>query len=231
MADQKLTQRDEVTDSNGEDIIHVVKDGVSYKQTKANFLNGIYSLIDVSALWSTGLTFNVTADSYQVNGKSYSSTAGQVALDTADATLDRIDLIVAIAPVSPATVGTVGKITGVPASVTVVAPPDYDPSLVFPIKQVTVKAAATEPYQVFNEVVFNEGVEWTPTYPATFSLVTDEAALGLNSIYANNAGFSDELKFVSTSSFNAEDLDILDFRFKADLSVVSYINLQVAVLL
>lgn len=229
MINQKLTQRDEVTDSNGEDIIHVVKDGVSYKQTKANFLNGIkaYSPSDVSAVWTgTGLVFDVTADSYQVSGKSYSSTAGQVTLDVADATMDRIDLIVAIAPVSPDTIGTVGKITGTPATLDLVVPPDYDPTLVFPIKQVTVKANSGVPFQTTKEIVFNEGTEWTYTPLASvFTLVTNDPYTGTKSIYANGATIPDKLKFTSATAFNTQNVDLLEFYIKSDNVSFDYINL------
>jgi len=228
MADQKLTQRDEVTDSNGEDIIHVVKDGVSYKQSKANFLSGIkaYSPSDVSAVWTgTGLVFDVTADSYQVSGKSYSSTAGQVTLDVADATLDRIDLIVAIAPVFPDIIGTVGKISGTPATLDLVVPPDYDPTLVFPIKQVTVKANSGVPFQTTKEIVFNEGTEWTTTLPASYSLVADDFYTGAKSIYATSATISDKLLFKNSTPLNSDEVDLLEFYIKLDNVNFNYTNL------
>ena len=228
MADQKLTQRDEVTDSNGEDIIHVVKDGVSYKQSKANFLSGIkaYSPSDVSAVWTgTGLVFDVTADSYQVSGKSYSSTAGQVTLDVADATLDRIDLIVAIAPVFPDIIGTVGKISGTPATLDLVVPPDYDPTLVFPIKQVTVKANSGVPFQTTKEIVFNEGTEWTTTLPASYSLVADDFYTGAKSIYATSATIPDKLLFKNSTPLNSDEVDLLEFYIKLDNVNFNYTNL------
>ena len=156
MADQKLTQRNAIIETADDSLIHVVAGGASYKTTKANFLSNVpgYSPNNVSAVWTgTSNIFDVTADSYQVDGNTYSSTPGQVTLDVSDPILDRIDLIVAIAPVSPDTIGTVGKITGTPATLDLVVPPDYDPALVFPIKQVTIKANSGVPFQTTKEIV------------------------------------------------------------------------------
>lgn len=228
MADQKLTQRDETIQSDNESLIHVVKDGVSYKQTKANFLadvSGYNPVSNVSAVWNSGFIFDVTADLYPIAGISYSSLAGQVILNDSDSVFDRIDLIVAIAPVSPATVGTVGKLTGTLATSGLVAPPDYDPTTVFPIKQVTVKANSTVPSQTSKELVFNEGTEWTPTYPPSYALVTDDFYTGAKSIYATGATIPDKLKFTSSTPLNRDEVDLLEFYIKTNNPSFNYVNL------
>jgi len=60
--------------------------------------------IRVSALWTSGLSFDVTADSFPINNIMYPANPAVVTLDAADGALDRIDLIVAIKPVDPLTV-------------------------------------------------------------------------------------------------------------------------------
>ena len=228
MADQKLTDRNETLQSDNESLIHVVKDGVSYKQTKANFLadvSGYNPVSNVSAVWNSGFIFDVTADLYPIAGISYSSLAGQVILNDSDSVFDRIDLIVAIAPVSPATIGTVGKITGTLATSGLVAPPDYDPTTVFPIKQVTVKAGSTVPSQTSKELVFNEGTEWTPTYPSSYALVTDDFYTGTKSIYATGATIPDKLKFTSSTQLSRDEVDLLEFYIKTDNPNFNYVNL------
>ena len=229
MADQKLTQRNAITETADDSLIHVVAGGASYKTTKANFLSNVpgYSPNNVSAVWTgTGNIFDVTADSYQVDGNTYSSTPGQVTLDVSDPILDRIDLIVAIAPVSPDTIGTVGKITGTPATLDLVVPPDYDPALVFPIKQVTIKADSGVPFKTTKEIVFNEGTEWvfTPLAPV-FTLVTDDPYTGTKSIYADGASIPDKLKFTSATVFDSSNVDLLEFYIKSDNVSFDYINL------
>ena len=229
MADQKLTQRNAITETADDSLIHVVAGGSSYKTTKANFLSNVpgYSPNNVSAVWTgTGNIFDVTADSYQVDGNTYSSTPGQVTLDVSDPILDRIDLIIAIAPVSPDTIGTVGKITGTPATLDLVVPPDYDPALVFLIKQVTIKADSGVPFKTTKEIVFNEGTEWvfTPLAPP-FTLVTNDPYTGTKSIYANGASVTDKLKFTSATAFNSDDVDLLEFYVKSDNVGFDYINL------
>jgi len=229
MADQKLTQRNAITETADDSLIHVVAGGSSYKTTKANFLSNVpgYSPNNVSAVWTgTGNIFDVTADSYQVDGNTYSSAPGQVTLDVSDPILDRIDLIIAIAPVSPDTIGTVGKITGTPATLDLVVPPDYDPALVFPIKQVTIKANSGVPFQTTKEIVFNEGTEWTYTPLASvFTLVTNDPYTGTKSIYANGATIPDKLKFTSATAFNTQNVDLLEFYIKSDNVSFDYINL------
>jgi hypothetical protein len=228
MADKKLSQINETLQSDNESLIHVVKDGVSYKQTKSNFLadvSGYNPVSNVSAVWNSGFIFDVTADLYPIAGISYSSLAGQVILNDSDSVFDRIDLIVAIAPVSPATIGTVGKLTGTLATSGLVAPPDYDPTTVFPIKQVTVKANSTVPSQTSKELVFNEGTEWTPTYPSSYALVTDDFYTGTKSIYATGATIPDKLKFTSSTQLSRDEVDLLEFYIKTDNPNFNYVNL------
>jgi len=180
--------------------------------------------INVSAEWSSGLSFDVTAANYPVLNTFYSSTPGVVTLDAADPTLDRIDLIVAIAPVSPATVGTVGFIKGTPATTALVVPPDYDPSLVYVIKQVIVRAAASTPEDTATELVFDENVGHPTEY--TFSsnsgnivVSSNDAFSGSNSIEATNPIQGNKIILTRSSLTSTSNLGLLTFyiKLKADL--------------
>jgi len=188
--------------------------------------------IDVGAEWSSGLSFDVTANNYPVLSTFYSSTPGVVTLDTADATLDRIDLIVAIAPISPATVGTVGKITGTPATTALVVPPDYDPSLVYPIKQVIVRALATIPEGTNNELVYDENVgtptEWDTLFSSgTIVDSTNDAFSGTHSIEATNPLQGDKTTLQRVSVESTSNINLLTFyiKLKADFEG-SYIYIK-----
>jgi hypothetical protein len=225
MGNQKLTARTSIESSTSDSLIHVVQDGVSYKQAKSSFLQNVsgYSAdTNVSAIWTSGLSFNVSADAYAITGKPYTSTSSVVILDASDATLDRIDLIVAIAPIFPATVGTVGFIKGIPATTTLVVPPDYDPTLVYVIKQVTVKAAAIIPFNTSNTTVFDEGSEWTVTYPTGYSLVSTDPYFGTNHIFALNVIPENKLTFSSPIILEGSNIDLLTFYVKPNTDSVFF---------
>jgi hypothetical protein len=169
----------------------------------------------VGAEWTgAGLIFDVYADAFPINDAMFPATPDTVTLDAADATLDRIDLIVAIAPISPATVGTVGKITGTPASPSLVVPPDYDPSIYYIIKQITVKAAATVPFEAANTQIYNEGTEWTVTLSANVVQNTSDPSVGVNCLEATNWTNSDSMLFTAPAPLSTGDLDLLTFDFK-----------------
>jgi hypothetical protein len=225
MGNQKLTARTSIESSTSDSLIHVVQDGVSYKQAKSSFLQNVsgYSAdTNVSAIWTSGLSFNVSAGAYAITGKPYTSTSSVVILDASDATLDRIDLIVAIAPIFPATVGTVGFIKGIPATTTLVVPPDYDPTLVYVIKQVTVKAAAIIPFNTSNTTVFDEGSEWTVTYPTGYSLVSTDPYFGTNHIFALNVIPENKLTFTSPIILEGSNIDLLTFYVKPNTDSVFF---------
>ena len=169
----------------------------------------------VSAIWTgTGLNYNVTADAFPINGVSYPATPAQVTLNAADPVLDRIDLIVAIKPIDPLTVGTVGKITGTPASTALAVPPDYDPSLYYVIKQVTVRAAATTPEGAVNTIIFNEGGEWTPNLTANLTVNSSDPSVGANCIESTNNTTADYAHFDAGYTLNTANLDLLEFDLK-----------------
>lgn len=102
--------------------------------------------------WVSGLTFDVSACLYLIQGTSYESEPDTIILDAAHETLDRTDVIyLDIA-------GLVGKITGVAGSG---AKPLVDPLTQLELTSVNVPAGGTEPGGISNGYIYQENIEWT----------------------------------------------------------------------
>ena len=104
-------------------------------------------------IWSSAYTFRVAAAIYYIQGIRYTSIEQTISLDTAHATLDRIDVIV---------LGTdelVAKVTGTAAAQP--SEPDFDPSTQVKLTFVYVAAASSAPSGVSNEDIYLENTEWT----------------------------------------------------------------------
>ena len=94
-----------------------------------------------SVIYDSGLIFSASVDNVELLGNTFSVTSSIITLDTADATFDRVDAIVAELSSS---VGTrITKITGTPSADA--AFPVLDPSNQIALKYVTVKANAVTP--------------------------------------------------------------------------------------
>lgn len=201
------------------DIIFEMGDFIFYDGLNWNRFNNLItketSTVDVSAIWTgTGLSFDVTADIFPINGVSYQAIPDEVTLDASDPLLDRIDLIVAIKPIEPLTVGTVGKITGTPASTTLVVPPDYDPSIYYVIKQVSVLAAATTPANTSNTQVYGDSTTWSKVLSANLAENTSDPSEGVNCIEGTDVTTSDYAHFESPVLLNTSEMDLLQFDIK-----------------
>jgi hypothetical protein len=168
----------------------------------------------VSAIWTSGLSFNVTADAFPINGTTFPANPATVTLDAADATLDRIDLIVAIKPVSPLTVGEVGFISGTPATTALVVPPDYDRSIYYVIKQITVRAAATAPENTSTTQIYNEGTEWAFTLTPNIAQTTNDPSVGVNCLEATETTNTDRILFTAPALLSTGAVSLLTFDFK-----------------
>ena len=167
LRDSELAEQNKWTDANANLLRSATLDLDSRVSTLES--GGVNPTV-VSAIWQSGFTFDCTATSYPINNIFYSAPNTTVVLSASDATLDRIDLIVAKIPVSPATVGTIQVIEGTLATTALVVPPDYDPSEYFVIKKVIIRATATVPVDdnetVFTtENIYSDGLgepnEWT----------------------------------------------------------------------
>ena len=194
---------------------------VLWSTMRGNILNDVITAtvqtLDVSAEWTTGLSFDVTARNFPVSEVWYSATNGVVTLDVADSTYDRIDLIVANKN------GTVGKVTGDPSAAP--AEPDYDASEVYPIKFVMVKAGEIIPTNpntgtpFATQLVYNENIgpptEWTTTVTSNLNKTSTTAFYsGTMSIEATTTTLSDKSTFIATAPLSVSELSSLTFWIK-----------------
>ena len=171
---------------------------------------------DVSAEWVSGLTFDVRADKFPLDGIYYTATQANVVLTTADGTFDRIDLIIA----NSGAPGTVDKITGTASANP--AEPSYDSATQYPIKFVLVKASATTPDGYTNELIFDEDVgqptewDWTSS-GAELVVTTNDPYNGTKSIEGTTTNFSIS-SFNKSTTVNTDDINTISFwiKLKAD---------------
>lgn len=181
--------------------------------------------IQVSAIWDVNLDFDVTADNFPVNGIYYASTPDSVTV-TAPVTPGNtvIHWIVAIAPIAPDTIGTVGFIPGDEAVPGVATTPDFDPTLVYPIKFVEVEHGETSPKDTLRILAFDENTG-SPTEfdyvssSANIVVTTNNPFIGTKSIEATNQIKGDRNTLTKDSTFSTGTIDLLTFqlRLKADL--------------
>lgn len=120
-------------------------------------------------VWVSNYNFTVTAAQYYILGQLYNSPQTDVTLDTAHATLDRID-IVAVNELSQ-----VVKITGTPAAQPSI--PAYDPGTQLPLGFIFVKANTTQPSGVVSTLLYAENAGG----PAEWNWATSGAGFNVNS--------------------------------------------------
>jgi hypothetical protein len=159
-----------------------------------------------SVVYDSGLIFSASVDNVELLGNIFSVTSSIITLDTADATFDRVDAIVAELSSS---VGTrITKVTGTPS--VDAAFPVLDPSNQIALKYVTVKANAVTPSSAgtnpsdqetpedFETVlIYNEGTglpgewitgssrQWLNDIPGNTYQSTEEAYIGSYSVKNN----------------------------------------------
>ncbi len=181
------------------------------------------SAIDVTAEWTSGLSFDCTANNFPVVDTYYTATPNTVTSDAAHATLDRIDTIIATAG-SP---GVISIRKGTPASTAVVVPPNIDFSTEYPIRDITIRALATEPEDTSNELIYDEDLgepnEWTASENTSGARIavasTNDAFSGTKSIEFTSATPSDELTLTNATTVATTDIDLITLyvKLKEDL--------------
>lgn len=105
--------------------------------------------------WSgSGLTFDVTAGIFTIDGITYTGNGGSITLDPADPTFPRFDII------GWDTTGAVIKVTGTAGMNPAV--PQVDPNYQFGLTVVSIPAGATTPGGIVQDVIYDENIEgWT----------------------------------------------------------------------
>jgi hypothetical protein len=142
--------------------VDTVKYWINGTATTAGYIDRKEGLISGGVVsWASGLTFDVTAAVYHLQGVRYTSAAGSITLNAADATHPRIDVI------ALNTSGQIVKITGTPAASP--AEPQIDPATQVFLTSVHVAATATTPTGVSRLLVYDENTEWTGGTTGTVS--------------------------------------------------------------
>lgn len=183
--------------------------------------------------WYQLLVFDVTAASFCIDKKNYTSAAGSVTLDPSDPSLPRQDVI------AVDTFGNVIKITGIPAADP--AAPQVDPSYQYQLTTVIVNAGATTPSGVYSAVIWNENTgtpEWvgsasglvvdfnyaTPANVYIGTKSTNVGAFTTNFLASNIIGYTGAVGR-STDSFN-----VVKFFLKLKSTLSNSANIKVALM-
>lgn len=172
--------------------------------------------------WLDSLNFNVSPAAYYLNGVLYTTTSTDITLDAADATLDRIDILVVD------TTGTAYYITGVPAANP--QKPTVDPSYQLELTQVLVQAGATVPFGVTNSIVYDENNEWVVSYTGMTvdAESTTSPFYGDTCMEVTNIGRMDSMSFTNTTAVNYTDYTTIGFAIKLKAAMTNQMDLYMS---
>ena len=110
--------------------------------------------------WDSLMVFDVTAATYCINNKSYSSASGRITLNAAHSTLNRVDVI------ALDTLGAIVKITGTPSANPSIPQVDLRSQLY--LTAIYIPAGSTIPINVVSTLIWDENIG-SPEYNATTS--------------------------------------------------------------
>lgn len=203
---------------NGE--IQQLQPGDSLPPVLDESSNGLIS--GGGVFWTGGLNFTVSAATYKIAGVPYASAQTNVSLATADATLDRIDII------AVDNTNTVVVITGTPA--TTPAAPDVDPASQLQLTFVLVAAGATIP-DVTTENIYLENTEWTTSVSGgTINAAsTSNPFAGTKDIEATSSANNHKVTFAKPSgTITLTDWDSLTLQIRSKAAWPSQKGLSIA---
>ena len=167
-------------------------------------------------IWTSGLTFLVSAAVYYINGVAYASAQQNITLDAADGSNPRIDVI------AVDTTGTVVKVTGTAAASP--SEPSVDPGTQLKLAIVSVAAAATEP-TVTNTSIYAENAggptEWNGATSGTgYSLsATADPRNGTTHVSATSLGASAYVQWdIASGTIDPSTQNFLVFYIKSTAS-------------
>ncbi len=155
------------------------------EQRPTSITNNTYNQVtNVSVVWISGLTFNVSNVVYTILGNTYHAPDVTIVLAAADVTHPRIDVIYVDI------YGNVGVVTGTPGAVPV--KPVLDPATQTEIATVYIPAGATQPAPdpnggtgtIVTEKIYDENVEWVTSKIEEASTAIDFNSADLPSVGA-----------------------------------------------
>lgn len=194
----------------------IFSDGTNYVMPKTTTVASAGSAPQVSQIvsggevvWESAYTFRVSAATYYIQGQLYNSAEQTIALDAADGTFDRIDVI------ALNTSGTVVKITGTAAAQP--SEPDIDPSTQLKLTFVYVTASSTQPSGVTNENIYLEGTEWTgSTSGSGWTLnSTSNPRTGTKDVEGTTVANNAYVQFQHPSTFTLDSYKTLNIYIKS----------------
>jgi len=176
-------------------------------------ITGNFLVSGGSVIWTSGLSFTVTAAVYYLSGIRYTSVQQNVTLATADGANPRIDVI------GLDNTGTVFKVTGTPAASP--SEPNIDPITQLQLAFVTIATGATTPTGVSSTMLYTEAAgdptEWNATEVGT-GFTTNSASspiTGTKSILCASSVNGDYLQLQKGSgSLDINSFDYLVFNIK-----------------
>jgi hypothetical protein len=171
-------------------------------------------------VWTSGLSFTVSASSYYIANVQYSSAATDLTLDAADATNDRIDVIAVNS--SGAAVILKGTAAAPPF------PAVTDPATQLQLTTVYVAAQATTPSNITTDDVYHENTEWTSAKsgnPINLASTSNPHA-GTKDIEATTAVTGNYVQLTAPSAFDPAIKNNLVFWIRSKAAWASTRSLQ-----
>jgi hypothetical protein len=173
--------------------------------------------------WSgTGLTFDVSAATYRIDGTRYTSAAGSVTLAAADATNPRIDVV------AVNTSGVIAVLTGTPAANPV--EPQIDPATQVYLTSVLVAAGATTPSNISSSTIYDENTEWTGSASGVTVNFNNTSNVFNGSKSADVGAWTagQSFSFTNATTVSAAAYSALKFYIRLKGSVASTANIQLS---
>jgi hypothetical protein len=173
--------------------------------------------------WSgTGLTFDVSAATYRIDGTRYTSAAGSVTLAAADATNPRIDVV------AVNTSGVIAVLTGTPAANPV--EPQIDPATQVYLTSVLVAAGATTPSNISSSTIYDENTEWTGSASGVTVNFNNTSNVFNGSKSADVGAWTagQSFSFTNASTVSAAAYSALKLYIRLKGSVASTANIQLS---
>ena len=196
------------------EFLKYTKEGDGYYVTDIPKPNGLLTGGIVS--WLGDLDFAISPAAYYIGGKLYEIGSETVALDAADTTDPRIDILVVN------TQGEVHVITGTPAPNP--QKPTPDPTTEIELTDIPVPANATEPENLTEEIIYDENVEWSGIGSGVIIDLdnTTSPYRGVKCMDVGAIGKGDTITFTAGSTKNVADYETLILFLKLKVAATKH---------
>ena len=186
-------------------IVEVIDKDVVASTEFIDNIAGDTILLTGSAAHSVGLTFNVTALSYRINGLYYTSSPQTITLNPADTTNSRVDILFVDET------GVVNKLTGV-ASVTPI-PPILSTNQVL-ITEITVPANSLTP-NITNTLIYNELAVGEWSWTSTVNITINSTNNPFDGITCIEATTTNNDNVTGSGTYDVSNVNYFTFRLSS----------------